>query len=201
MTSRSLSAVHPISQDFIGQAVSSSELEKLGGVRLSDRVLTKFYGRARTPSLFIVDGVAMAPNFNVDNLNVNDIESVEAVYDAAASFYGMRAHKGVWIIATKQGKGIDSKAVTSTGILSILPKGFYKAREFYSPKYNQIELKNDRPDLRSTIFWKPELITDKDGNGSFEYYNADGRGSYRIIVEGIDDDGNLGRIVFKYKVK
>jgi hypothetical protein len=87
------------------------------------------------------------------------------------------------------------------GVLPISPKGFYIAREFYSPKYDQANLTNNRPDLRSTICWKPELVTDKDGNASFEYYNADGTGSYRIVVEGIDDKGNIGRQVYRYKVE
>jgi hypothetical protein len=55
--------------------------------------------------------------------------------------------------------------------------------------------------LRSTILWKPELVTGKDGNASFEFYNADGTGSYRIVVEGIDDKGNIGRQVYRYKVE
>jgi uncharacterized protein YfaS (alpha-2-macroglobulin family) len=56
-------------------------------------------------------------------------------------------------------------------------------------------------DLRSTIYWKPDLITDKDGNASVNYFNADGTGTYRVIVEGMDEKGNLGRQVFRYKVE
>ncbi|MCO5945870.1 hypothetical protein [Mucilaginibacter flavidus] len=56
-------------------------------------------------------------------------------------------------------------------------------------------------DLRSTIYWNPNIITDKDGKASFEYFNADGKGTYRVVVEGIDADGNLGRQVLRYKVE
>lgn len=79
--------------------------------------------------------------------------------------------------------------------------GFYKAREFYSPKYDNSALVGRQRDLRSTIFWKPEIKTDKDGNASFEYYNADGTGMYKIVVEGIDNNGNIGRQVYRYKVQ
>jgi len=44
-------------------------------------------------------------------------------------------------------------------------------------------------------------VTDKDGNASFEYYNAYGTGTYRVVIEGIDDKGNLGRQVYRYSVK
>ena len=55
--------------------------------------------------------------------------------------------------------------------------------------------------LRSTIYWKPELATDKDGKASFDFYNADGTGTYRVTIEGIDEKGNLGRQTFTYKVQ
>jgi len=58
-----------------------------------------------------------------------------------------------------------------------------------------------RPDLRSTIFREPELQTNRDGQASFRYFNADGEGRYRIAIEGIDENGNLGHQVFHYMVR
>jgi uncharacterized protein YfaS (alpha-2-macroglobulin family) len=56
-------------------------------------------------------------------------------------------------------------------------------------------------DLRTTIYWNPNIITDKKGNASFEFFNADTKGNYRIVVEGIDENGHLGRQVYSYKVE
>lgn len=55
--------------------------------------------------------------------------------------------------------------------------------------------------MRTTIYWNPEVVTDKDGNALIDYYNAGGAGSYRIVVEGMDAEGNLGRQVYRYKVE
>jgi uncharacterized protein YfaS (alpha-2-macroglobulin family) len=96
---------------------------------------------------------------------------------------------------------MQAEDIVSIGVLPIAPMGFYKAREFYSPKYDHINEVTKQRDLRSTIYWKPELQTDKDGNASFDFYNADGKGTYKVIVEGIDSKGNLGRQVFRYKVE
>ena len=52
-------------------------------------------------------------------------------------------------------------------------------------------------DLRSTIYWNPNIITDKDGKASFEYFNADGKGTYRMVIEGIDADGNIRFFIFR----
>lgn len=54
--------------------------------------------------LIIVDGVPQINNF-LNNINPNDIESVQILKDAsAASIYGTRALNGVIIITTKTGK-------------------------------------------------------------------------------------------------
>ena len=76
-----------------------------------------------------------------------------------------------------------------------------QAREFYSPQYDNPHTNQKMADLRSTIYWNPNIITDKDGKASFSYFNADGKGTYRVVIEGIDADGNLGRQVFRYKVE
>lgn len=203
-----LSGNRMISSQFVNQAVRGDELEKSAGVFLSDKLLGKFHGRAVNPftgkvnaGLVVLDGVAMPSGFNIDDLNPYDVEAVESVYGPEAAIYGMRASGGVLLITTKQGRGVDAKDIVSIGILPISPKGFYKAREFYSPQYDHPAQQDERADLRTTIFWKPELATAKDGTASLDYYNADGHGDYRVVVEGIAENGDIGRQVYEYKVE
>ena len=60
--------------------------------------------------LFIVDGVPT--NMALNSLNMNDIESMQVLKDAAsASIYGSRASNGVIIITTKKGKKGDKVAI------------------------------------------------------------------------------------------
>ena len=79
--------------------------------------------------------------------------------------------------------------------------GFYKRREFYSPTYVAPRDADPTRDLRTTVVWKPEVITDKAGNASFSFYNPDIGGNYRVVVEGIGANGSVGREVYKYKVQ
>ncbi len=72
--------------------------------------------------------------------------------------------------------------------------GYTVAEQFYNPRYDVIKLKGK--DLRTTLYWNPLLITDKDGKASFEYVNSDRKGKYRVTIEGIDSYGHLGRKVF-----
>jgi len=87
------------------------------------------------------------------------------------------------------------------GVVTYASKGYYKAREFYSPQYDNPKTNTQMQDLRSTIYWNPNIITDKEGNTSMSFFNADAKGTYRVIIEGIDAEGNLGRQVLKYKVE
>jgi hypothetical protein len=93
-----------------------------------------------------------------------------------------------------------SRRQYNPSIANIAPKGFNKVREFYSPKYNKPGAEK-MPDLRSTIYWSPYIKTGVDGKASFSYYNADGPGNYKVIVEGINADGELARQVYRYTVE
>jgi hypothetical protein len=207
---RSSSRVGPGNAD---QVLHAEDIEK-GGGPLSERLAGKlryvhiqfnyvehtgdaYMNKPQGGKLSIVlDGMLMDRNFSMDNVVAEDVETVELLISPSnESIYGRPA----LVITTKRGDE-RNKNIAAAGILPIMPQGFYKAREFYSPKYDHPIAKN-QTDLRSTIYWQPELMTDKNGNASFEYYNADGIGSYLIVVEGIDESGNIGRQIYRYKVE
>jgi TonB-dependent SusC/RagA subfamily outer membrane receptor len=137
---------------------------------------------------------------DIDIIPSSLVESVEVLKFASASMYGMGGGNGVLIITTKQGNKFKDNSAPN-GILSIAPVGFYKARTFYSPKYDPANINSTRTDLRSTIYWNPEIQTGKDGKASFDYFNADGTGTYKVTIEGIDTNGNIGRLEYRYKVE
>lgn len=54
--------------------------------------------------LFVIDGFIVGTDFNLSNLNVNDIESIEVLKDASSlAIYGTRGAAGVILINTKSG--------------------------------------------------------------------------------------------------
>lgn len=133
-------------------------------------------------------------------LNPVDIETIEILKYANSSAYGVQGGNGVFIITTKKGGASEEDFKPATGMLSFNATGIHQSREFYSPKY-EVNTMAIKPDLRSTIYWQPELKTDNTGKASFNYYNADGTGNYKIIIEGIDELGRIGRTVYSYVVK
>ncbi len=199
------------------QVIHAKEIE-MGGGSLSHRLLGHTRGiqwmpagsgfvpvtnldPQRRPMSIILDGQPVQKGFTIDDINPANVETVEILMGASESIYGINGGgTGILVVTTKQG-GRNAHDIPSAGILPITVTGFYKAREFYSPKYEHPDDNINRKDLRSTIYWKPEIVTDKDGNASFEYYNADDTGTYKVVIEGIDKDGNIGRQVYRYKVQ
>jgi hypothetical protein len=163
----------------------------------------------KTPMAVYVDGLSVDQNF-LQSIMANEVESVEVFFNDGLSGINRRdGSLGVLVINKKKApKGQKmtladlQKLIPPPYIAEFTPRGYNVAREFYSPKYDITKPTNLSIDLRSTIYWNPRVITDKTtGNATFQFFNADGVGSYRAIVEGIDKDGNIGRFVYRFKVQ
>ncbi|MHB8206619.1 carboxypeptidase regulatory-like domain-containing protein [Mucilaginibacter sp.] len=159
---------------------------------------------AYPPMTVNLDGIFI-PSDELESINVNDIASIEVLRDQSFySIYGSNAGPGgVIVITSKSGEDHTNEIYRQPipGIVTYSPIGYYKIREFYSPQYDDPKTNQAIADQRSTIYWNPNIITDKSGNASFEYFNAGSKGTYRVIIEGIDIDGNLARQVYRYKVE
>jgi hypothetical protein len=163
----------------------------------------------RTPVAVYLNG--MPVDFtNLSSVLPADVESVEVFNsDGLSSINKMSNTNGVLVVNMKV---VDKPKMSRDQIkellapqysaINIVAKGYTMARSFYSPKY---DVSKDGPiggDLRSTIYWNPKVITDKTtGLATFDFFNSDGKGSYRAIIEGIDSNGNVGRTVYRYKVQ
>ena len=153
-----------------------------------------------TPIQLIVDGMQMEADF-LDNVSPMDVESIELLKSIGnTAIYGSQGGGGVIIITTKRGDGGRTYDRYAPGIVTFNPKGFSLSREFYAPKYDSASNSN-KADYRTTVYWNPQVIADKDGKAKFEFYNADEPGTYRVVIEGIDAVGHLGRKVYTYDVK
>jgi hypothetical protein len=154
------------------------------------------------PMVIIIDG-SQLDGSALNDLNANDVYSIEVLRSGAyLAVYGSNAPGGALVITTRRGGDPNYvTSITPSGLITYPFKGYTRVRRFYSPKYEGPKTDTQAPDLRSTIYWNPLVITDNNGQASFEYYNADTKGTYRVVVEGIDDNGNLGRQVYKYKVE
>nr|WP_121269672.1 carboxypeptidase-like regulatory domain-containing protein [Pedobacter schmidteae] len=151
------------------------------------------------PMAVVLDGMNVGSEF-LDNINPFDVESIEVLKSIGnTAIYGSQGGGGVLVITTKRGGGYNGPTF-APGIITYAPKGYHSAREFYSPKYDPA-IQDNRPDLRSTVYWHPHIVTNTEGKGQFSFFNTDEAGTYRIVIEGIDMMGHLARAVYTYEVK
>ncbi len=167
-----------------------------GGVPYSTRSM----GR---PMQIILDGAYVDASFltSIPPMDISSIEVLRTI--GTTAIYGSQGANGVLVINTKRGGEITANAsqIYSPGVITYTPKGYYSSRLFYAPKYDDPKTNVAVADLRSTIHWMPNILTNDKGNASFEYFNAGSKGTYRVVIEGIDSDGHLGRQVYRYQVQ
>jgi len=125
-----------------------------------------------------------------DMLSMVDIEEVGRI----------DVYSGSINIRTK--RGILHTSLPSFNIKPAMPLGYQLPVEFYSPKYDtQEKIDDSKPDLRTTIYWKPNVITDDKGNAKLDFYTADDSGTYSVIIEGVSEDGRLIHYCGKFAIK
>ena len=94
---------------------------------------------------------------------------------------------GAIAVYTKKG-GMGSQNVKGLNYINI--PGYSGIKEFYSPDFVQPE-----DDFRPTLYWNPFVITGK-GNRRIQltFYNNDITKKFRVVIEGINDEGKLTHI-------
>ncbi|WP_439695923.1 TonB-dependent receptor [Mucilaginibacter sp. AW1-7] len=183
---------------FLGVRLRGIEMRSSaeGASFYTARSIAKYYPNP-PPMMVKLDGSIIDPAI-FSALLLTDIESAEVIRTTGQMDMTTGAREVLYLISRKH-SGTAIKPSTPD-VITYQSNGLYKAREFYSPKYDKINESDSKPDLRTTIYWNPTIIVDK-AVAEFEFFNADTRGTYRVTVEGIDADGNLGRIVYLYNVE
>jgi len=154
----------------------------------------------RTPMKIILDGMFLEDPKFLDNIAPQDVETVEILKNTnLLSIYGSRAGGGLLIITTKRG-GQTTYSTYTPGLITYTPKGYAYSREFYSPQYDA-GTSNSATDLRTTVYWNPQVVTDANGKTTINYFNTDVPGTYRVHLEGINASGQLARTIYTYQVK
>ncbi len=159
------------------------------------------FSKGYVPAMIIIDDVIME-FFDLDDIILNDIEQIDILKGNQAAILGSSGMGGAIVITTKKGSN-KTGAIKKFNIKTIYPLGFQKPAEFYSPKYEAKKQINDKtPDLRTTVFWKPDVIVSEKGEANFEFYTADSENTeYSVVIEGVTDEGEIIHTIEKISVK
>ena len=97
---------------------------------------------------------------------------------------------GAIAVFTRRGSDVNNTAVTSKLQKQKLA-GYTPVKTFFSPDYSVTNNK-DEQDIRTTLYWNPSIRTNpKDKKETIIFYNNDISKKIRIVVEGMNQDGQL----------
>ncbi len=158
------------------------------------------FTQTKGPPLLVLDGKYWGISFS--DLRILEQDQIESIGTLSSSqafmFFGERAKYGAIIVTTK--KDYVRKVTLNENVAFL--RFYAPTREFYSPKYESEQERNSKiPDLRTTIYWEPNLVIDDTGEATVTFYNADRSCKIKGLVEGVGSGGILGYTEFNYTVK
>ncbi|WP_165864968.1 TonB-dependent receptor plug domain-containing protein [Rufibacter latericius] len=151
--------------------------------------------------LFLLNGMPIDVDY-IKTISLSEVEAIDILKPGASSaIYGSQGSNGVISVLLKKGDNTTPPDNTRyQGVAAYTGVHSQIAREFYMPHYDkpsEVEL----PDLRTTLFWSPTVVTDANGRASFSFFSSDSKTTYRAVVEGLTSGGQLGRTGAEMQVK
>ena len=142
-----------------------------------------------TTAMIMLDGVPIDA-VSANTINIQNVEFIDVVKGLGqASVYGGMASGGIIAIYTRQGTQGTFGARIHRGVINIHHPGYYKAREFYAPTYQDQTTSQQASDFRTTLYWQPTVEVGVDGKATLEFYTADRASTYEIRLEGLTPSG------------
>ena len=132
--------------------------------------------KGRVPN-FIINNDSLPRSIyrgNLSMLSVEDIESIIVSEEPVASVYIYTYQDG----GTRKQKGIRQTYI----------QGYSLVRKFYSPDYSEGVLPGEM-DFRRTLYWNPNVATDKNGRATVSFYNNGSKSSLSVSANGLTANG------------
>lgn len=148
--------------------------------------------------LILIDSMPYAADNDgielLNTLHVSMIESAGAIMagDPQLKVYHLQGVSGLLLVRMKSGEALAQPIAPLPSMLMFAPFGFKQETEFYSPKYETAQQKNDPvPDLRTTLYWNPEIHA----SGTVSFYTGDRPAVYDVILEGVTKNNHVCRYI------
>jgi len=164
---------------------------KVAGLQISSGNPPSLSWRGGSPQIF-VDEVPTDVDM-VSGIPVSDVAYIKVM---RPPFMGAPGGGGSGAIAIYTRRGNDVKSTPGKGLSNNTVSGYTAIRQFYSPDYSTVNEENEKQDLRTTLYWNPEVITTPAHNKVLlSFYNTDVTKSFRVVIEGMTKDGRLAHVV------
>ena len=145
--------------------------------------------RGGTPSLYL-DQMQMDAQ-SLQSIPMTDVALVKVFRPPFFGGFG-GGSGGAIAVYTKKGGGGNQDV---KGLDAATIHGYSQMKQFYSPDYLTPDPAHSADDFRTTLYWNPFVYTDRDRRRIIlTFYNNDITKRYRVVVEGINNEGKLTRM-------
>lgn len=145
--------------------------------------------RGGSPALFL-DEMPVDASF----LQTMSVDNIALVKVLRPPFIGASGGGANGAIAIYSKKGAEQRAAIP-GLEKTKLGGYTVMKQFYSPDYKEQPEANPFGDFRSTLLWVPFAFTSaKEPNVPIRFFNNDQTKRFRIVMEGVDNEGRLIRL-------
>lgn len=122
----------------------------------------------------------------INTMSVDDVALIKVLKNEGAA---LGASQGVIAIYTKKGVAMG-KTLYDKAYAVEKKEGYAIVKQFYSPNYTS-KPDNRETDKRVTLYWNGRMVPARDGKYRFRFFNNDTGKKFRLIIQGIDKDGQL----------
>lgn len=188
----------PTIEDVLREYVTTVAARKKNG-QFQLRVNSTASGNMMSESpLVLFDGLRVRDMGTFLAYNPQRIEKLELI--SKRYQYGGISFDGILNFTSKEGNLPNYKLDPKTTIIDY--EGLQKRREFHADA-QRLSSNSRLPDFRSTILWKPTLLTNGEASasGSVNFFTSDIPGNYVVVIQGITASGKTGNFATQLIVK
>ncbi len=153
-----------------------------------------------TAPLFLLDGNPIGQDYAAA-MRSNEVFFVDLISGPSAAIYGSEGSNGVIAIYSRQGQRGVQVTERKPGIINFTHPGLYKVRKFFAPNYASKKVDHQKPDLRTTLFWEPQVQLNGTKEAEVSFYTCDNAGTYLVKVEGIAKSGQAVYGTYQIRVE
>ncbi|PSL46428.1 MG2 domain-containing protein [Chitinophaga niastensis] len=130
----------------------------------------------------------------LSTLSIQDIALIKVFRPPFMGGFG-GANGAIAVYTKKGGDNAQTPDPSIRGFKLYKKAGYSIVKQFYSPDYSVKKEVHSLPDKRLTLYWNPNVAVDTlTHTAKVVFYNNDFSKRFRLVVEGIADDGSVGRL-------
>jgi hypothetical protein len=175
----------PTMEETIREIVPMVQHRKSKGVSSIRVYFSDINRQATVNPVFIIDGIMTDDIDYFMSMKPTDVSKIKVVNtrDKLKTF-GAIGRGGVILVDTKISDSFNKIPRSKN---SFIVHGLSAAS---SPKNLDRPAEQQRtPDLRSSLYWNPNLVFDENGEATFTFYTSDVTGEYHLQIEGLTVSG------------